>query len=401
MTRLLQKIATQQGLRPGVHPELPGLKHRHNTALQTFVAGIDELQALLNDAERQSRLIGLLISEPRLQALEEEERMLLLELSQARTDRKRYMYAVTIVSLYGLMERLVDNLVERFVSRVSELVPSYDMMPEAIKKHHVALSLDLVKAIIDDRFKRDATQEQVIANLHSCISGAADFEVNGAAFVLHRGNVSLSKITGYLASVGIEAPARKNVSTEAFHSYLAEAEPERNLENISDQEIAKLLDPIDDLVERRNEVSHGVINVDDIESIDLLQKRCAFIHAYGRSLFEVLEIELLRFEVGGSSAQPLGKPLAVYRSSVACFEHSDCKINEGDILVASTPAGILPYRRSPILSIEINKVRHSSIDVKTATCFGVEVSFVAHDTYEYIVLPRSADEPLLRAATGT
>ncbi len=28
LTRLLQKIATEQGLRPGVHPELPGLKSR-------------------------------------------------------------------------------------------------------------------------------------------------------------------------------------------------------------------------------------------------------------------------------------------------------------------------------------------------------------------------------------
>jgi hypothetical protein len=370
-------------------------------ALQTFVAGIDELQAFLNDAERQARLIGLLISEPRSQALEQEERKLLVELSQARTDRKRYMYAVTIVSLYGLMERLVDNLVERFVSRVSELVPSYGAMPEAIKKHHVALSLDLVRAIIDDRFKRDATQEQVIANLHSCISGAANFQVNGAAFVLHRGNISLSKITGYLKTVGIEATARKAVSTEAFHTYLAEAEPERSLENISDQEIAKLLDPIDDLVERRNEVSHGVINVDDIESIDLLQKRCGFILAYGRSLFEVLEIELLRFEVDGLSAQPLGKPLVVFRSSIVCFEHSACKINEGDILVASTPAGILPFRRSPILSIEIDKVRHPSIDLKTATRFGLGVAFVAHDTYDYIVLPRPADAPSAKTKTGT
>ena len=31
LTRLLQKIATEQGLQPGVHPELPGLKTRRAT----------------------------------------------------------------------------------------------------------------------------------------------------------------------------------------------------------------------------------------------------------------------------------------------------------------------------------------------------------------------------------
>ncbi len=33
LTRLLQKIATEQGLRPGVHPELPGLKSRESAKL--------------------------------------------------------------------------------------------------------------------------------------------------------------------------------------------------------------------------------------------------------------------------------------------------------------------------------------------------------------------------------
>jgi hypothetical protein len=362
------------------------------TSLRTFVAGIDELQAFLIDAERQTRLIGLLLRETRLQSLEEEERNLLLELSQARTDRKRYMYAVAIVSLYGLLERLVDSLIERFVSRVAALVPSYSAMPEAIKRNHVALSLELVKAIIDDRFKRDATQEEVIANLHSCISGAKQFQVNGAAFVLHRGNISLSKITGYLTSVGIDASLRKTASTEAFVQYLAQVEPERIMQNISDQELTKLLDPIDDLVERRNEVSHGVINVDAIESIDLLRERCRFIRAYGQSLHELLTIELIRFEIDGPSAQLLGKPLVVYRNSIVCFEHAACKISEGDILVASTPAGVLPYRLSPILSIEIDKMRHQSIDITSATRFGMAVSFVAHGTYEYTVLPKPSDE---------
>ena len=35
LTRLLQKIATEQGLQPGVHPELPGLKTRRATRPET------------------------------------------------------------------------------------------------------------------------------------------------------------------------------------------------------------------------------------------------------------------------------------------------------------------------------------------------------------------------------
>ena len=35
LTRLLQKIATEQGLRPGVHPELPGLKSHQEAESRT------------------------------------------------------------------------------------------------------------------------------------------------------------------------------------------------------------------------------------------------------------------------------------------------------------------------------------------------------------------------------
>jgi RiboL-PSP-HEPN len=357
-------------------------------SLQTFAAGIEGLDAFLTDAERQTALIGMLLDADRQKTLTPGEQELVRELSNSRTDRKRYMYAVAIVSLYGLLERLVDSLIERFVARMSAAVSSYEALPEAIKKHHMPLSIELVKAIIDDKFKRDSTEEQVVANLHSCLSGADKFQLNGAAFVLHRGNISLSKVTSYLNSVGIDSHFKKIVSAKTFVSFVQATEPERDLTNISDQDLTKILEPIDDLVERRNEVSHGVFNVDALESVSLLRDRIAFVSAYGRALHEVLSIESLRFEIQTAAAQSLGKPLIVFNNSIVCFEHASCAMSEGDILVATTPSSILPFRCSPILSIEIDKVRHQAIDLKTSTKFGMKVSFVASDAYEYTVLPK-------------
>jgi hypothetical protein len=359
------------------------------TSLQTFAAGVEGLDAFLTDSERQTALIGMLLDIERQKTLTAKEQDLVRELSNSRTDRKRYMYAVAIVSLYGLFERLVDSLIERFVARMSATVSSYEALPDAIKKHHLPLSIDLVKAIIDDKFKRDATEEQVIANLHSCLSRSEKFELNGAAFVLHRGNISLSKVTSYLNSVGVESHVKKIVSAKPFVSFFQDTEPERGLANLSDQDLAKILEPIDDLVERRNEVSHGVFNVDALEAVPLLRDRIAFVGAYGRALYEVLRIESLRFELQTASAQSLGKPLLVHNDSIVCFEHASCSIGEGDLLVAATPSGILPFRCGPILSIEIDAVRHLAIDIKTSTKFGLKVSFGASDAYEYTVLPRN------------
>jgi RiboL-PSP-HEPN len=154
-------------------------------SLQTFRAGVDELLVFLANTEREAQLIGLLLDEARQALLVEGEKLLLSQIAEARTDRKRYIYCVAIVALYGLLERFVDSLVAAFVERIAGLVDSYQAMPDAIRKNHVPLSLDLVRAIMEDRYQ---PQDEVIANLHSCLSGAPSFRVNGPAFVL-RGNL--------------------------------------------------------------------------------------------------------------------------------------------------------------------------------------------------------------------
>jgi len=131
-----------------------------------------------------------------------------------------------------------------------------------------------------------------------------------------------------------------------------------------------------------------MINVDDIESIDLLKNRCCFISAYGAALYEIVSQDVLKYELEGSSAQFLVKPIAVLRNSIVCFDCSECKVSEGDVLVAVTRHKMMPFRSNPILSIEINNIRHKSIDISAPTKFGLAVSYRAHEKYEYCVLPR-------------
>jgi hypothetical protein len=52
------------------------------------------------------------------------------------------------------------------------------------------------------------------------------------------------------------------------------------------------------------------------------------------------------------------------------------------------PPGIIkdPYRFSEIESIEINHIRHVSLDIEDVTEFGIKVSFRARDRFDYFVL---------------
>lgn len=352
--------------------------------LQTFKTGIQELQAFLITTEHESELTGLLLIQKEI--FNEYEKQLLSHIATAKTAQKRYIYTVVIVSLYGLLERYIDTLIETFVNRIASSVGSYQMMPEAIQNNHILFSMELVKAIGEERHRKNTTQEDVIGNLHSCLSGDDDFRVNGSAFVLHRGNISLQKIRDYLSSVGINAQSRKIALASELIDFFKRKEPERDLSKVPDQELEPLLQPIDDLVERRNQVSHGVIN-DDIESTDLLKERCDFVAAFGSALYDLMLQEVLKYQINLASTQKLGKPIAVFNDSIVCFENNNCQIAIGDVLAADTGNMQKPFRYSYIDGLEINKTPHSKIIVTELIKFGVKVSFKANEQYNYYVLP--------------
>ena len=130
-----------------------------------------------------------------------------------------------------------------------------------------------------------------------------------------------------------------------------------------------------------------MIDVDSIESVDLLTERCGFIAAYGQSLYGVLAQELLRYEVKQPGAQSLGRPVVVHDHSIVCFESGACDFVVGSLLVAQTSDHLEPFRYSPIESIQIGGQGFLKLTVATPTQFGVKVSFRASDKFEYYILP--------------
>ncbi|MDF3840075.1 HEPN domain-containing protein [Cupriavidus basilensis] len=353
-------------------------------ALADFEAGIDQLLVFLDRTEREQGLIGLL--NERKRDLPGDEVKLLNQLVATATNTKQYIYTVAIVSLYGLLERLADSLVSGFVVYLGELSEQFKRLPEAIQRNHLPYSLALAEALIRDKFRTETTYEKVIANLHSCFSDAKDYQLNGSAFSLHRGNLTLNRITDMLANVGVQHHLRRMARTPAFSFCLAQREQERDINAPSDEDIRAIFEPIDDLVERRNFVSHGVVLVDDLESVGLLKERCAFVSAYGKGLFELLQHDALKFSAEVGIAVSLGKPIQVFNNKIVCFEIKGHRIAVGDQLFVLTSDAMEPVRASAVESLQIDKVNHLEIMAIEAIKIGAQVGFHAKDGHDYYLL---------------
>lgn len=349
-------------------------------ALAVFNSGIDQLTSFLETSASEQKLFSRL--NDRKATLPPDEGALLEQVVASSTHARQYIYAVAIVSLYGLLERLVDALIVQFVSQVSSLSGTYERLPDKIRSQHLPQSILLVDALLKDRFRSETTAEEVIANLHSCLAGHSSYKLNGFAFSLHRGNINVSKINEMLNGVGAQHHVTRIVRTPSFGEFLRKLNLERDLSSITSGETQRLLDPLDELVERRNEISHGVIEVANIESVELLKGRCAFIRAYGAGLHEMLFQELLKYLSEIGVAQRLGRPIAVYNNRIVCFETSG-NLAVGDQIFAVTAEAIEPIRCSSVKSIEIDHVRQEAIATETPVRFGVEVGFYAVDGHDY------------------
>lgn len=352
------------------------------SALADFQAGIDQFLVFLERTEQEQELIKLLYD--RRSDLPVREAELLTAMVANATNTKQYIYAVAIISLYGLMERLVDSLISNFVIQLGELSSRFEELPEVIQKNHLPFSLTLAESLLSDKFRTETTHGDIIGNLHHCFSGSEDYKLNGLAFTFHRGNLNLNRITEMLTAVGVHAHQRRISKTQVFVQYCLE-QTEHTIDKMNDNQIKSIFDPIDDLVDRRNEVSHGVVQ--NIESVNLLKERCIFVRAYGVGLFDILWAGVLEYAAKIGEAKKLGVPIVVHNHSIVCFEIQNTRIAVGDLLFALTANNLEPVRLSAILNLQIEGVDQSVIDAVDPVKIGVQISFNAKSNYDYYFLP--------------
>jgi len=356
-------------------------------ALQAFETGLVNLKDYLSSTENEAMLIERLGQTSRTMMFED-VLSLIHSIQAAHVSRKQYIYTVAIVSLYGLLEQYVNSAIEAHVQRLAAVAPRYVDMPETIIKHHVECSMDLVRALSEDKFRGSRLDEaQVIKNLHSCLSGDAAFRVNGAAFALHRGNLNLRKIGEFLKKLGIQNHLRRVSITQPMIKCLASIYPDRDIRAISERDLPALFYLIDSLVQRRNEVSHGVVNLENLESVELLKERCEFLDAYVSGLHTVLLQEEARaYAASTRASRQLGKPIELYRHCIVCFEINSGEISVGDILIAKTRNPSEPFLFGAIESIEVDHQTRSSISINVATKIAIKVGFHASKKYDYYLI---------------
>lgn len=281
-------------------------------------------------------------------------------------NKRRFDYSTVVVSLYGYLEQYLEGLLRSYTECLNAIVPKFSDLPKEIASNHLSLSMKLMDYMFKTKHQFATSEADIISNLHSC-NVDTRYVLNKDAFAHHTANFREEVINYCFNKLEINNVCERVKKNEAFVAFISGKYPGQDPMSF-----------VEDLAERRNQVSHGEIN--DLLQNPVLLQYLEVIEAFGNALFTEIHSELLSFEARHLCV-PLGRPYHVYdrggASTIPCLELLNVSIKVGDELIV-VPSGNGLCFEGALEEITMNKVSHNEIiALPTPQRVGMKVNFRA------------------------
>jgi hypothetical protein len=313
-----------------------------------------------------------------------------------RNNKGRFDYNTVIVSLYGYLERYIEDLIGEYLEQVAGFVPKFLDLPPTVQANHLPLSIELARKADYQRYASSVRPEEVVAKLHACYASPDKYELNVVAFAQHSANFRQAVVTQTFAQCGIGDVGQGIKHSEPFTAFLKAEDPELDVSLYVSRDDDVVFSRLNDLANRRNDVAHGS-PVDDTLSRDLLRGYVRFIEAYADALALVVYERTLPFLL--TAAIPLGNAIKVINNSIVCINLPDGEIAVGDTLIAKTRDTGRPYKAGPIRELQRENTPLEKIVGAPGVQIGMRVEFGVKDNHEYYYFKTTRSvQPLIEAA---
>lgn len=287
---------------------------------------------------------------------------------------RRATYNTIVISIYGALERFVEDLVHAYVRYLNAVTPTYADLPQPVLDNHLPLTVELLGQL--DRPRYQGQGDRLVANLDSCLQQRPNYRLNALAFSLHTRNFKAAVIGDTLKRVGVEASLDSVKASAEYRAAVSAIDPGA----------PPTFNRFDEFVDRRNEVAHGT-EADELLAVPLLRDYVQLVLAFCRALHARVWSDALK-HLAGLHGQPLGKPLRVLRSgSIVTFDLERGKVEVNDVIVllrhdGSCHAGLIEELR-------VSDAAAQSVDAAGGTQpVGAKLDVVARNADRLVLLPR-------------
>ncbi len=297
-------------------------------------------------------------------------------------DKRIYDYNLIVITLYGILESYIEQIVKSYLLTINAKIKDFKDLPKVIKDNHLVFSANLINYIFCLNKYGNISVNKVIQNLNSCISNnITEYSLNVDAFTYHAANFRMDSIRDFFKNLGINNITRSIYQTDLVRDFFMQKE-QCNLEELGKRHEDYYYAILQDLVERRNLISHGV-DSDELLSLDILKEYINYVKVLIRAIFEILDYNLNLLLFQKTDKVKLGTPIKIINNKIVCINNNNIEIKEGDNLYAMNHAK--EFRYGKIISIQINSVPVASTCSGENVPVGLCVDFYAKENYEYYI----------------
>jgi len=134
------------------------------------MAGIVELKTLMNGMESINLLNQIDLQQVEDNLLDSNFQTIICNIikTHKNVEKRKYDYITTIITLYGLLEAFVENIVEEYLKKMSNIFEKYMDFPDDIRESHVDLSIELIKNIHRSQYVSVVSKEEII-KIYICV----------------------------------------------------------------------------------------------------------------------------------------------------------------------------------------------------------------------------------------
>lgn len=297
-----------------------------------------------------------------------------------QNDKPKFDYNTIIVSLYGYLERYIEDMVTEYLGEISSLAPTFTDLPATIQTNHFPFSIELTRKANYQRNAGNVRVEDIIAKLHTCFTSPDNYQLNIQAFTQHSSNFRHATVSDTFKQCGIVNIIQAVKQTEPFIAFLQNEDPDRDVNTYLGMDDDVVFSRLNELADRRNDVAHGT-PIDDILANDILRTYIDFIEAFAAGIGPVVYEHILPLMLGQSVS--LGSSIGIFDRHIVCVDFPEGKMNLEDILIAKTQEPGRPYRAGKILEIQKDRVSLTSVDGGPGVQIGMRVEFVARENHEF------------------
>lgn len=294
---------------------------------------------------------------------------------QYLTIRRRFDYAAFVVALYASFEKFAENVVAAY-ARLVALRSQYAALPTGLTGKHMAKSAEiLLRGRLGEGRYVGVREIDVVKNLFACLSGANPYALNDVAIMAHDLNLRYDELGKLFAAVGIDQVCARARRADAMVTWFCAsnglAQPPQD-----GVPAATVQQRLDDLVERRNQVTHRggspVELLGTTEMTDLVD----FVEALASSIFTLTVARYLRARhVDSGGAAQLQLREGPYKNgTVVVVERPEQRLYVGQPVFAFVESAGARWGR--ILEIQLDDVSTAAVDkAAIAAEVGLSVSF--------------------------